>query len=322
MEQFIPTNLDPIQEVIQRVRSLKNPNMRDADCQALEKRFYDQDWTAQLDIYEVWLDIDNKYTLNCLYRRLCSGYWELLQELISKKKSARAKEIAARIEQNCIAHMRMQMIAYFVTTYMSIDIVRKYKKLLSRYLEMAYLSLAERLGGDPDFKIDKDRLVPLLAYYRICEKFNLKTSDEEALSDFKKFMVYYWMQLRLDFPQSEYDTTLRMSLLQNADIHQWYHSINALNLHRVVKAFDRFDNQLQDKIRSKFNEDTSCVDFPGLPMERQYQYWNIFTNMAFDEIKNSNHPEDTLRSLLDNNPSLSQFVEDFDCKIEDPLNLE
>jgi len=61
--------------------------------------------------------------------------------------SVRAKEIAARIEQNCIAHMRMQIIAYFVTTYMPIDIIRKYKKLLSRYLEMSYLSLAERLGG-------------------------------------------------------------------------------------------------------------------------------------------------------------------------------
>lgn len=321
MEKFVPSNLDPIQEVIQRVRSLKNPNMRNIDCQALEKRFYDQDWVTQLDIYELWLDIDNRYTLNCLYRRLCSGYWELLQELISKKRSARAKEIATHIEQNCIAHMQMQMIAYFVTIYMSIDIVRKYKKLLSRYLEIAYLSLAERLGGDSDFKIDKDRLVPLLAYYRICEKFNLKTSDEEALSDFKKFMEYNYMQLRLDFPQSEYDLVLNMSLLQNADIKQWYHSIKALNLHRVVKAFERFDKQLQDRIKSKFNEDTSCVDFPGLPMERQYQYWNIFTNMSFDEIKNSNHPEDTLRNLLDNNPSLSQFIESFDCKIEDPLSL-
>lgn len=164
--------------------------------------------------------------------------------------------------------------------------------------------------------------MPLLAYYRICEKFNLKTSDEEALSDFKKFMEYNYMQLRLDFPQSEYDMVLNMSLLQNADIKRWYHSIKALNLHRVSKAFERFDNQLQDRIKSKFNEDTSCVDFPGLPMERQYQYWNIFINMAFDEIKNSCHPEDTLRSLLNNNPSLSQFIENFDCKIEDPLSLK
>lgn len=53
------------------------------------------------------------------------------------KGSVRAKEIAARIEQNCIAHMRMQIIAYFVTTYMPIDIIRKDKKLLSQYLEMA-----------------------------------------------------------------------------------------------------------------------------------------------------------------------------------------
>ena len=322
MEEYVPSNLDPVQEVIQQVRSLKNPNMRDSDCQALEKRFYDQDWVTQLDIYELWLDIDNRYTLNCLYCRLCSGYWELLQELIFMKGSVRAKKIAARIEQNCIAHIRMQIIAYFVTTYMPIDIIRKYKKLLSRYLEMAYLSLAERLGGDSDFKIDKDRLVPLLAYYRICEKFNLKTSDEEALSDFKKFMEYNYMQLRLDFPQSEYDMVLNMSLLQNADIKRWYHSIKALNLHRVSKAFERFDNQLQDRIKSKFNEDTSCVDFPGLPVERQYQYWNIFINMAFDEIKNSCHPEDTLRSLLNNNPSLSQFIENFDCKIEDPLSLK
>jgi len=56
-------------------------------------------------------------------------------------------------------------------------------------------------------------------------------------------------------------------------------------------------------------------------MERQYQYWNIFTNMAFDEIKNSNHPENTLKSLLNNNSSISQFIENFDCKIEDPLSL-
>ena len=83
---------------------------------------------------------------------------------------------------------------------------------------MAYLSLAESLGGDSDFKIDKDRLVLLLAYYRICEKLNLKTSDEEALSDFKKFMEYSYMQLRLDFPQSEYDLVLNISLLQNVDI--------------------------------------------------------------------------------------------------------
>jgi len=86
--------------------------------------------------------------------------------------------------------------------------------------------------------------VPLLAYYRICEKFNLETSDEEALSDFKKFMEYNYMQLRLDFPQSEYDIVLNMLLLQNADIKRWHHSIKALNLHRVSKAFEHFDNQL------------------------------------------------------------------------------
>ena len=59
MGEFVPSKLDPIQEVIQRVRSLKNPNMRDSDCQALEKRFYDQDWVTQLDIYELWLEQPN-----------------------------------------------------------------------------------------------------------------------------------------------------------------------------------------------------------------------------------------------------------------------
>jgi DNA-binding protein Fis len=59
MEEFIPSNLDSIQEVIHRVRSSKNPNMRDSDCQALEKRFYDLDWVTQLDIYELWLEQPN-----------------------------------------------------------------------------------------------------------------------------------------------------------------------------------------------------------------------------------------------------------------------
>lgn len=321
MEDFIPSNLDPIAEVIQRVRSLKKPNMHDADCQALENRFYDQDWVRQLDIYEVWLDIDNRYTLNCLYRRLCSGYWQLLQELITKKCSFRAKEIASRIEQNCIAHMRMQIVAYFVATYMPIEIVRKYKKLLSRYLEIAYLSLAERLGGDSDFQIDKDRLVPLLAYYGICEKFNLKTSDEEALEDFINYMQYNWMQLSLDFPQPEYDTNLRMSLLQNADIKRWFHSIKTLKLNRVVLAFERFDNLLKDRICREFKEDENCWDFPGLPMERQTQYWHKFTNYANEEIRNSRDPKTTIENLIQSHPGISVIIEKLDLRIEDPLKL-
>lgn len=321
MEDFIPSNLDPIAEVIQRVRSLKKPNMHDVDCQSLEKRFYDQDWVRQLDIYEVWLDIDNRYTLNCLYRRLCSGYWELLQELITKKCSLRAKEIASRIEQNCIAHMRMQIVAYFVATYMPIEIVRKYKKLLSRHLEIAYLSLAERLGGDSDFQIDKDRLVPLLAYYGICEKFNLKTSDEEALDDFKNYMEHNWMQLSLDFPQSEYDTNLQMSLLQNGDIRRWFLSIKTLKLNRVAKAFERFDNVLKDRIIRVFNEDENRVDFPGLPMERQFQYWHRFKNFANEEIINSRKPKTTIENLIQSYPGISEIIEKFDLRIEDPLKL-
>lgn len=321
MEKFTPSNLDPISEVIHRVRSLKKPNMEDIDCQALEKRFYDQDWITQLDIYEVWLDIDNAYTINCLYRRLCSGYWELLRELIEQKKSERAKEIASRIERNCIAHMRMQMVAFFVTRYMPIDILRKYKRLLAHSLEIAYVALAERLGGDSDFQIDKERVYPILAYYEICEKFNLKTTDEEALADFKKFMETDWIQLSLDFPQSEYDKVLNMSLLQNADIKSWYKSIKTLKLMRVAKAFERFDNLLKDKIRTKFKEDESCLDFPGLPLERQHQYWYQFRNMAKDQIYQSHNPEETLKNLLQDNRGLTLFVEKFDLTIEDPLSL-
>lgn len=321
MDKFTPSNLDPISEVIHRVRSLKKPNMKDQDCQALEKRFYDQDWITQLDIYEVWLDIDNHYTLNCLYSRLCSGYWELLQELIEQKRSERAKEIVSRIEKNCMAHMRMQMIAFFVTTYMPLDILRKYKRLLMHSLEIAYGALADRLGGDPDFQIDKERLYPILSYYSICVKFNLKTSDEEALADFKKFMETDWIQLSLDFPQSEYDDSLNMSLLQNADIKRWYESIKTLKLNRVAKTFERFDNSLKDKIKAKFNSDESCIDFTGLPMERQYLYWYHFRNMAKDEINNSRNSEQTLKTLLQDNPELSQFMEKFDMEIEDPLSL-
>lgn len=321
MYEFTPSNLDPISEVIHRVRSLKKPNMKDPDCQALEKRFYDQDWVTQLDIYEVWLDIANSYTLNCLYTRLCSGYWELLQELIEQRKSERAKEIACRIEENCIIHMRMQIIASFVTRYMPIDVVRKYKEVLAQSLELAYVALAERLGGDADFQIDKESVCPILAYYEICEKFNLKTSDEEALTDFKKFMETDWIQLSLDFPQSEYDESLNMSLSQNADIKRWYESIKTLNLNRVAKAFERFDNLLKDKIKAKFNVDESCINFPGLPMERQYEYWYHFRNKAKDEISKSCKPEQTLKTLLQNTPELSKLAEHFVFQIDDPLRL-
>lgn len=321
MEDFTPSNLDPISEVLHRVRSLKKPNMKEIDCQTLEKRFCDQDWITQLDIYEVWLDIDNAYTINCLYRRLCSGYWELLRELIEQKKSERAKEIASRIERNCITHMRMQIVAFFVSKYMPIDILRKYKRLLAHSLEIAYVALAERLGGDPDFQIDKERLYPILSYYEICVKFNLNTSDEEALADFKNFMETNWIQLSLDFPQSEYDKILNMSLLQNADIKRWYESIKILKLNRVVKIFERFDNSLKEKIIVKFNEDENCIEFPGLPMERQYQYWYQLRNMAKDEIIQSRKPEQTLKTLLQNNPELSNFVEKLDLTIDDPLRL-
>ena len=322
MDKFTPSNLDPIAEVIQRVRLLKKPNMHDIDCQALEKRFYDQDWIAQLDIYEVWLDIDNSYTLNCLFIRLVSGYLELLQELIEIKKSERAKAVANRIKESAIRHIRMQMIAFFVTTYMPIDVVRKYKKTLSRYLDMAYCALVERLGGDSDFQIDKDMLVPRLAYYGICSKFNLETTDEEALIDFKKFIESDWMQLSLDYLQDEYESTLNMSLLQNACIKNWYAAINKLGLDRMAKAFNRFDRMLNERILSVFQNDVSCVDFPGLPKERQYHYWRKFCEMAFNEIKNNENPETILSAVIQNTPEFEQIVTAFELTIEDPLNLD
>lgn len=322
MDKFVPQNLDPMSEVIQRVRSLEKPNMKDVDCQAMEKRFCDQDWMTQLAMYETWLDADNGYMLNTLFRFLCAGYWDLLQDLITEKKSEKANALAERIKQCSIKHIRMQIIAYFVTTYMPIDVVRKYRKVLSRYLEAAYCSLALRLGGDEDFHIDKERLVTRLSYYTICDKFNLPTTDEEALIDFKLFMESYWMQLSFDYPQDVYEKTLKMSLLQCAAIRDWYATIKNLGLNRMVKAFDRFDGMLQEQISSKFKEDVSCIDFPGLPMERQYQYWYHFRNMANEQIISGGNPERTMDNLLKANLGLVGIVSQFDLQIEDLLSLE
>lgn len=294
MDKFIPQNLDPMSEVIQRVRSLNNPDMNDIDCQTMEKRFYDQDWMTQLDMYETWLDIDNSYTINVMYRYLCSGYWELLQELISERKSERAKSIADRIEQYSIKHIRMQMVAFFITNYMPIDVVRKYKKTLNRYIDAAYLSFAERLAGDADFVIEKDRLVPSLAYYNLCDKFNLPTTDEEALSDFIGFMDQNWMQLSYDFPQDEFDVDLRMSLMQNADIKRWYDAICNLGLKRTIKTIECFDKVLQTQISLKFKDDVSCIEFPGLPMERQIQYWYRFRKLANIQMQINNNLTDVI----------------------------
>ena len=322
METFIPQNLDPMSEVIQRFRSLEKPNMKDKDCQALEKRCCEQDWVSQLDIYEAWLDADNSYTRNTLFRFLCSGYWELLQNLTIEKESEKAKTLTKRIAEYSIKHIRMQIVAYFVATYMPIEVVRKYAKVLSRYIDMAYLSLAERLGGDSGFTIDKHRLVPRLAYYSLCQKFNIPTTDDEALSDIKKFLEWNLMQLSLDFPQNEYETTLKMSLLQNADIKVWYESICQLGLKRMAKAFNRFDKSLQERILQRFKEDENCIDFPGLSKERQYQYWYIFRCMANDEIQLSNHPKETMSSLFHSNPELKPIASQLDLQLIDSLKLE
>lgn len=322
METFIPQNLDPILEVIKRVRLLKKPNMHNKDCQEIERRFYDQDWMSQLEIYELWLDVDNRYSRSCLYRCLNTGYWELLQKLIFEKHSERAVSIAERIKEYSIRHIRFQPIAYFVTIYMSIDIVRKYRKTLARYLEMAYIALAFRIGGDADFRIDKDMLVPRLAYYSICKKFNIKTSDEEALADFKQYIKWEGQYLSLDTIQDEYQTFFDLSLLNNRVISEWYSDIKILGLNKMVKAFERFNTMLQNQIVIIFNQDESCIDFPGMPKERQFKYWDKLRQLAYNEIINQENPEELMSNFISENPSFSQFANQFDLQIYNPLSLD
>lgn len=322
MSDFVPENLEPIQDVIERVRSLKSPTYKNKDCQQLEIRFWHQDWNTQLDIYEIWLNIDNSYSRSCLYRVLNRGYWKLLNEL-SNRGIERAKELSNRIMEYSIKRMRTQNAAYFVTEYAPIDIVRKHKKLLAWSLDIAYNSLAQRIGGDADFKIDKERLCHRLEYYDICAKFNLPTSDEEAIDDLKLYFKYYGNEMWCNSIDTHHVfQNFKFSLRLNIEINNWRNAIEKLGLSRAAKAFDSWDADLQSRINGIYEADSQYRNFPEIYHDRIAYYWSIFTEMATKDLFPDTPKSKYLDDWLSLNPKFAEVIKQLDLQIIEPLQLD
>lgn len=321
MSNFVPSNLEPIQDVIERVRLVKKPNCKDKDCSELEKRFWDQDWKTQLDIYELWLDIDNNYTRMCLYSVLDGKYWGLLQELVERGVE-RAAAISKRILENSIKHMRTQIVAYFVTENAPIEIVRKYKKQLAYSLDIAYNSLAFRIGGDKDFIVDKDRLSNRLEYYDICAKFNLPVSDEEAIEDFRLYFknngAYLWCDT---VDMSKYFENIQYSLLLNKAINNWRTAIGTLGLHRATNAFDQWDANLQSRINKIYDADSKFHYSIDMNFDRLIFYWHILIEMAFTDLFPDVPYEERLKNITDKAPEIKGIIDSLNLVLVKPLEL-
>lgn len=321
MRDFLPSNLEPIQDVIERVRLVKKPDYKDKDCTEIEKRFWHLDWKTQLDIYELWLDIDNRYTRMCLYRVLDGKYWGLLQELVNRGVE-RAAVISKRIMENSIKHMRTQQVAFFVTENAPIEIVRKYKKQLAYSLEIAYNSLAFRIGGDKDFIIDKDRLGNRLEYYDICAKFNLPVSNEEAIEDFKLYFKDYGKYLWCDAVNlSEYREKIQYSLLLNNAINNWRAAMGALGLHLAAKAFDQWDADLQRRINKIYEADSQFHYSIDMNFDRLTFYWHILIEMACTDLFPDVPYEERLKNITDKAPEIKGIIDCLDLRLVKPLEL-
>ncbi|MCC8038459.1 MAG: hypothetical protein LIP02_10090 [Bacteroidales bacterium] len=284
----------------------------------LNRRFDFVDWHDQLAILNAYLQAERKEDIIRLYIILHRGYWDTLNKIIKEYQDTSAKALKDSLQDYTLNHLSTQVIASFFTEYMPLSVVRQHEKTLSRYIDVDYWSLALRLAGDKNWKIDKERCVNL-SYYTVLAKHHRTVAETEARQDLIDFILNQGLCLSQDESDTIGGEAFCMSLFDNQDIKGWEKDIRMLGLGDLADKVRKWDYSLQDRIHAIYRHDYAENPYPIVTPETRAYYREIFLSMAIEDITSSTHPDNRLDAFTNRNPDLAALVDRLQLSIDTPL---